>query len=188
MQDLATSDVKSVMKCLLHTIMFHRALGPTPPRDALMDRFNITYVQCGDLELEKEINDRVDEFCVHLHDSRESSGQMRLLFYEKRQQSYFWKVLGSQDDKVCWEEWILPMRLVALGQNDGRRRAELADQIHERIQYVVKTVTDKKDHIPPVPKELTGTTTFYHEIKVISDNASNATLQAFKGMSSAKLI
>jgi len=113
---------------------------------------------------------------------------MRLLFYEKRQQSYFWKVLGSQDDKVCWEEWILPMRLVAVGQNDGRRRAELADQIHERIQYVVKTVTDKKDHIPPVPKELTGTTTFYHEIKVISDNASNATLQAFKGMSSAKLI
>ena len=85
--------------------MFHRALGPTPPRDALMDRFNITYVtlssmhiiystmkvktpglrqliqvQCGDLELEKEINDRVDEFCVHLHDSRESSGQVFLSF------------------------------------------------------------------------------------------------------------
>jgi hypothetical protein len=113
-------------------------------------------VQCGDLELDKEINDRVEEFCAHLHTTRETIGQvsrggglfsppdrcgdnlgcllqMRLLFYEKRQQSYFWKVLGSQDDKVrrvcadrprltvfgtavqvCWEEWILPIRLVPM--------------------------------------------------------------------------
>ena len=29
---------------LLHTIMFHRALGPTPPRDSELERFNMTYV------------------------------------------------------------------------------------------------------------------------------------------------
>jgi hypothetical protein len=29
---------------LLHTIMFHRALGPTPPRDTLVERYNLTYV------------------------------------------------------------------------------------------------------------------------------------------------
>jgi len=75
-------------------------------------------VQCGDLELEKEISDRVTEFCDHLRETQETIGQvqssrhnresltqcalyqMRLLFYEKRQQSYFWKVLGSADDKV----------------------------------------------------------------------------------------
>jgi len=84
-----------------------------------------------------------------------------------------------------------------------------ADLIQDRIQFIVKTVTDKKvsvvrvrvrvmvrvktvtdkkvsvlfdsetddalrclfsticviqEHIPPVPKELTGTTTFYHEV------------------------
>lgn len=126
---------------------------------------------------------------MHLQDSRESIGQMRLLFYEKRQQSYFWKVLGSQDDKVCWEEWILPIRIVAAVPEDAAvRRAVLAEHIQERIQFIVKTVTDKKEHIPPVPKELTGTTTFYHEILVIRDSAANSTLQALKGMSSAKLI
>jgi hypothetical protein len=78
-----------------------------------------------------------------------------------------------------------------------------------------------KEHIPPVPKELTGTTTFYHEvpdvrdkpatislylnvfmmsfnltvitpfdaqIKVVSEKRSSTALQAFKDISSAKLI
>jgi hypothetical protein len=134
---------------------------------------------------------------------------MRLLFYEKQQQSYFWKVLGSQDDKVprtvplymlplvtvsfplfqvCWEEWIIPIMVVpAVPQRDLDRRRLVAEQLQERMQFILKTVTDKKEHIPPVPKELTGTTTFYHEIKVVKE-AKNTMAQAVKGMSSAKII
>ena len=67
--------------------MFHRALGPTPPRDTELPAeppqgFKIqtlcssVQVQCGDLELDKEINDRVTEFCAHLHTTRETSGQV----------------------------------------------------------------------------------------------------------------
>ena len=153
---------------------------------------------------------------------------MRVVFYEKQQQSYFWKVLGSQDDKVtkrrhdlspytltpqciqvCWEEWIVPIRLVGpanSGEAAARRRL-CAEQIQERMQFVLKTVTEKKEHIPPVPKELTGTTTFYHEIKIPNPNwmtgtttfyheikivsektTSSSMHQAVKGMSSAKLI
>lgn len=121
-----------------------------------------------------------------MHLQQEHVGQLRLLFYEKRQQSYFWKVLGSQDDKVCWEEWILPVRVVVEGPPVAQQ--EISEQIYSRLQFIVKTVTDKKEHIPPVPKELTGTTTFYHEIKVMDEKASSATLQAFKGMAGAKLI
>merc|ERR1711977_733977 len=159
------------------------------PKDRFIERFSVSFVQCGDVELEKEINDLVDEFCSHLRDHQESMGQMRVLFFERRQQSTFWKLLGSEDDKVCWEEWILPIRL--LGATPARtqwHRDELSLQIQDRLQFIIKTVTDKKEHIPPVPKELTGTATFYHEIKVLGEKASSATLQAFKGMSSAKLI
>ena len=63
----------------------------------------------------------------------------------------------------------------------------MAEQLQERMQFILKTVTDKKEHIPPVPKELTGTTTFYHEIKVVKE-AKNTMAQAVKGMSSAKII
>lgn len=185
--EIAGSDMKGVMKCLLHTIMFHRALGPTPPHDSFVERYELSYVQCGDLELEKEINDKVEEFCVHLRDSRENMGQMRVLFYEKRQQNYFWKGLGFQDEKACWEEWVLGVRVIS-SEDAARRRPELADQYRDRVNDITQTVTNKMDHIPPVPKELTGTTTFYHEIKVLGEKASSAALQAFKGMSGAKLI
>ena len=89
---------------------------------------------------------------------------------------------------MCWEEWIIPIKLAAaVPQHDLDRRRLAAEQIQDRLQFILKTVTDKKEHIPPVPKELTGTTTFYHEIKVVSE-AKNTMAQAVKGMSSAKII
>ncbi|KAF4387015.1 hypothetical protein G4B88_024587, partial [Cannabis sativa] len=47
---------------ILHTILFHRALGLVRPKDADLEFFDITYVQCGDLEIEKKIEEKIKQF------------------------------------------------------------------------------------------------------------------------------
>ncbi|KAF4369821.1 hypothetical protein F8388_019701 [Cannabis sativa] len=47
---------------ILYTILFHRAIGLVRPKDADLELFDITYVQCGDLEIEKKIEEKIEQF------------------------------------------------------------------------------------------------------------------------------
>ncbi|KAF4383671.1 hypothetical protein F8388_014171, partial [Cannabis sativa] len=44
---------------ILHTILFHRALGLVRPKDADLELFDITYVN---LEIEKKIEEKIKQF------------------------------------------------------------------------------------------------------------------------------
>ncbi|RWW10497.1 hypothetical protein GW17_00025958, partial [Ensete ventricosum] len=70
---------------ILHTILFHRALGLVRPKDVECELFDITYVsffrsqylmkvQCGDHELEKKIDEKINQFIgwVEKHPNRKS--------------------------------------------------------------------------------------------------------------------
>ncbi|KAF7135326.1 hypothetical protein RHSIM_Rhsim08G0104900 [Rhododendron simsii] len=60
--ELEHFEVREVLRCVLHTIFFHRALGLVRPKDVDLELFDITYVQCGDLDLEKKIEEKIDQF------------------------------------------------------------------------------------------------------------------------------
>jgi hypothetical protein len=55
--------VRELLRCVLHTIIFNRALGHVRPRDVDSELFDITYVHCGDEEVDRRIEAKISEFC-----------------------------------------------------------------------------------------------------------------------------
>ncbi len=50
-----------MLRCILHTVLFNRALGLVRPKDVDLELFNITYVQCVDRKVERTIEEKVDQ-------------------------------------------------------------------------------------------------------------------------------
>ena len=77
---------------MLHTIFFYRALGLTKPRDVFIEKLGVTYVSglhqwfvaeslwvqcsCGNLEMERLVEIKVNEFCEYLNRSKQNTGQV----------------------------------------------------------------------------------------------------------------
>ncbi|KAG6398494.1 hypothetical protein SASPL_139956 [Salvia splendens] len=60
--DVEHFEIREVLRCILHTILFHRALGLVRPKDIDLELFEITYVQCGDVELERKTDEKIEQF------------------------------------------------------------------------------------------------------------------------------
>jgi len=44
--ELELFQVREVLRCVLHTVLFHRTLGVVRPRDAELSLFDVIYVRC----------------------------------------------------------------------------------------------------------------------------------------------
>eukprot|EP00001_Collodictyon_triciliatum_P097394 17139_6 len=74
--------LQDVLECLLHHIIFHRALAgkAITPRDTiLLD--DIFYVKCGDSRIEKQVHESAQAACKALK-MRDRGGAVTLTFYE----------------------------------------------------------------------------------------------------------
>ncbi|KAF4375750.1 hypothetical protein F8388_014472 [Cannabis sativa] len=67
-------EIQEVLRCILRTVLFHRDVGLVRPKDADLELFDITYVQCGDLEIEKKIEEKIEQFIswVEKHPNKKS--------------------------------------------------------------------------------------------------------------------
>ena len=56
LQKVQEHQVREVLKCILHTIIFNRALGHVSPRDMDLQLVNVSYVEVGDEAVERQVN------------------------------------------------------------------------------------------------------------------------------------
>eukprot|EP00298_Acanthocystis_sp_HF-20_P002986 c13360_g1_i1.p1 GENE.c13360_g1_i1~~c13360_g1_i1.p1 ORF type:complete len:204 (-),score=59.42 c13360_g1_i1:6-578(-) len=149
---LERHQIKEVIACLLHTVIFQRALGPVTPEDVDSDLFGITYVKCNDPLVSKSIEEKVDSFAKVLENNSQIKGQVCLSFYEKQvKQAWF----SKQEERVYWEQWNIPISLISI-KTDGDRKVreqELEKMILDRITFVLGVVNHKQEHIPPVSSD-----------------------------------
>mmetsp|Transcript_69054 Transcript_69054/g.218395 ORF Transcript_69054/g.218395 Transcript_69054/m.218395 type:complete len:110 (-) Transcript_69054:958-1287(-) len=61
--DVENHQIREVLRSILHTILFSRALGLVQPKDVDSELFNLTYVQCGEKDVERKVEDRINCFC-----------------------------------------------------------------------------------------------------------------------------
>lgn len=153
--------VTEVLRCVMHTILFNRALGQVRPREIDSELFDVTYVNCGDPEVDAKIEARISEFSLHAEKRLGEVSQLYLSFFEKRKRQVGW--FGKQDERMCWEQWYINIRVIsppdlysqepnclAVSNVKLQRQAKLQSAIEEMLMLIVRTVNDRKDHIPPV--------------------------------------
>lgn len=56
LQSVEEHQVREVLKCIIHTILFNRALGHVAPRDMDCQLINVSYVEVDDDAIEKQVN------------------------------------------------------------------------------------------------------------------------------------
>ncbi|XP_072958055.1 autophagy-related protein 101-like [Typha angustifolia] len=164
---LVSLEIRDVLRCILHTILFHRALGLVRPKDVDCRRFDITYVQCGDAEVEKKIDEKIDQFIswVEKHPNRKS--QVTLSFYEVRNKHPTW--FSNKTERLYWEQWHINLHITnpkthgkshnntKASEDNGEnaeetsfRHAALESSLREVLFQVINLANNKGDHIPSV--------------------------------------
>ncbi|XP_028092771.1 autophagy-related protein 101 [Camellia sinensis] len=197
--ELEHFEISEVLRCILHTILFHRALGLVRPKDIDLELFEITYVQCGDVELEKKIDEKIGQFIDRVEKHPSKKNQICLSFYEMKNKQATW--FSNKVERLYWEQWFINLNVVqhskahsgkshhskfvvdpgesALDER-SHRRAALEASLHEVLFQIIKFVNRKKDHIPPIPN-LEGVS-FPYEITVSSSSDSAFGMDMFKRM------
>ncbi|EIE19548.1 DUF1649-domain-containing protein [Coccomyxa subellipsoidea C-169] len=146
--ELEQHQVREVLRCVLHTIIFNRALGPVRPREVDSELFEITYVQCGDTLVERVIEEKIDQFYGWVEKHPGKRGQVSLAFFEKRKTQRWSLIGGKQEERLYWEQW----------------HAKLQEAVEQVMTLIIRAVNEKKDHIPPVTSA--AVLTFPFEITV----------------------
>ena len=148
--------VKEVLKALLHSIIFQRALGAPAFRDTDSTLFDLSYVRSDSRVIDARVEDQTDAFNKALErDETTAAHQVCISFFERRTRPSTFSLFRSEE-KVVWERWIIPLVVHARDPdlNAQVERAErsraLEETLRERIEFVVSMASGKKEHIPPV--------------------------------------
>ncbi|XP_047976763.1 autophagy-related protein 101-like isoform X2 [Salvia hispanica] len=192
----AVCNLMKLIAGILHTILFHRALGLVRPKDIDLELFEITYVQCGDVELERKIDEKIDQFLDRVEKHPNKKNQICLSFYEVKNKQPTW--FTNKVERLYWEQWYINLnvaqhqkghsgkstssKIVVDPEAEERtvRRAALEASLRDVLFQIIRFVNEKKDHIPPIPN-LEGVS-FPYEITISSSSDSAFGMEMFKRM------
>ncbi|KAF8010214.1 hypothetical protein BT93_J0987 [Corymbia citriodora subsp. variegata] len=192
-------EIREVVRCILHTIIFHRALGLVRPKEIDLELFEITYVQCGDLEVEKKIEEKIEQFIGWVEKHPNKKSQICLSFYEVKNKQVSW--FSKQMERIYWEHWHINLnvaqqpkvhsvkshnsKVVDTGENTleerSIRRASLEASLRDVLFQIIRFVNDKKEHVPPIPSR-EGVISFPYEITIPSSSDSAFGMDMIKRM------
>ncbi|KAE8701223.1 ATG101-like protein [Hibiscus syriacus] len=191
-------EIREVLRCILHTIVFHRALGLVRPKDVDLELFEITYVQCGDVELEKKIDEKIDHFISWVEKHPNKKSQICLSFYEVKSKQPFW--FANKTERLYWEQWYVNLNVTqhpkhhsskshhtkvvvdpgeSAIEERSSRRAMVEASLREVLFQIIKFVNEKKDHVPPISE---GVIYFPYEITIPSSSDSAFGMDMIKRM------
>mmetsp|Transcript_9620 Transcript_9620/g.17014 ORF Transcript_9620/g.17014 Transcript_9620/m.17014 type:complete len:216 (+) Transcript_9620:79-726(+) len=159
--ELEQHQVREALRCLLHTILFNRALGPVRPVEVEAELLDLSYVRVHDEEVVAAVELSMNELCGQLERSagRGAEAQVRLAFYEKRQGSSTW--FGGQAN-CFWEQWFINLAvmsheamLLRASTMPGTTLAEggqppVSSRVTEVLSCITRALSERREHCPPV--------------------------------------
>lgn len=161
--------IQEVLRCLLHTILFNRALGPVKPCEVESELFELSYVQCGDAEVERTIEDKVHRLGQWVDRNPGKRVTVALSFFEKRyKQNWF----AKHEERLYWEQWrvhldVKPQEADPQPGDGASARRALQTSLQACVLELLRLVNDRREHIPPVVSS--EVVCFPYEITLPSD-------------------
>eukprot|EP00128_Syssomonas_multiformis_P014003 Colp12_sorted_trinity150504_noHs@3055 len=142
------AQVKNVLSSLLHTILFNRAFGTlVRPVEVDCEHIDVTYVRLDNAEVQRAVEEKVNQFVAHLVSGETCRGQINLAFHEKKAKGWF-----GGTEQVCFEQWEVTVTVVPATSEAKRaaRREQLERDVRGALQRVCEVVTTQWAHVPAV--------------------------------------
>ena len=127
--------VKEVLKALLHSIIFQRALGAQQMRDTDSDLFDLSYVRSDSRAIDAKVEEQTEAFVKALERDETMAGhQVCLSFFELRVRPSTFGLFRSEE-KVVWERWHIPLLVHARDDLGGEKSARKQRRRNERQRW-----------------------------------------------------
>lgn len=169
-QLLRPFELKEALRCILHTIIFGRSLGPVEPLEVQSELFDVTYVRNGTIRADKTVELAIEKFTTSMKffNNGTSKGQIVLSFFEKQKTTSFFGT--ERDEKVQWERWVIPVIVQTSNgrrppREDSPRRGRRSEEaLRDCMIDVVSRMNEKTDHLPSANLNKTKPMIFSYEI------------------------
>lgn len=154
------TNVKDVVKGILHTIFFHRLFTPVLP--STHDVLDTTLPYVAEDDIERTIDARATSLLRALdttgaplspqyHASKPAHGTIVVQFLEKKRKKGGW-FIAKADEESVWEVWVLNVTVTGARSEPeaarNRRRMELG--LQETAMRVLDVVNTDRSYIPPI--------------------------------------
>lgn len=181
--------VTEALRCLVHTILFNRALGTIVPRDVDSGIFDITWVHCGG----EDIDRRVEKYLTPIQSWTEKHcGQSAVVsvgFYERVEVAGWF---SNHQRQLHWELWRIPISILFPTSDNcseeqnvleseavrARQKAKLQSTLEECLDVILDTTSSKREHLPPVDSRETLTYPFDISLMPSKDSQGSSLLSA----------
>jgi len=188
--ELPEPHAQEALRCALHTIIFAREPKSVDPVDVHCEHFPMSYSACRGSDVQAKVESAVRDFLATLVPAGPEllRGFVTVQFAVKKSMTrgLFW----TREDKVVWEEWVLPLLVNTSLQPaandripaDERHRlqhaqdAEYAANFEVWMHKVFNFLNQGVEHIPP-PGESS------HEITIICHQGSEREVARGRSMS-----
>mmetsp|Transcript_14645 Transcript_14645/g.37898 ORF Transcript_14645/g.37898 Transcript_14645/m.37898 type:complete len:215 (-) Transcript_14645:434-1078(-) len=185
--------IKEVLKVLLHSIIFQRALGECRYRDCESELFDLAYVQVDSRPISQRVEEYAEAFSSALERTEATRrAQIGVSFVERRSRPAAFGLFRSMDEKVTWERWNLTLSVRApeappppevatadpagIAEYRRRQQQQLGEELRGRLEVILSTAAARKEHLPPADG-LAGDGTWF---EVSSDTADSSLMDIFK--------
>eukprot|EP01088_Endostelium_zonatum_P004950 TRINITY_DN16331_c0_g1_i1.p1 TRINITY_DN16331_c0_g1~~TRINITY_DN16331_c0_g1_i1.p1 ORF type:complete len:189 (-),score=48.73 TRINITY_DN16331_c0_g1_i1:2-568(-) len=142
-------EVKEVILCVLHTIMFHRALGMVVPKEVTLENLDVVYSAVEDKGIGEYLGQQASKFVEQIEKRTPKKGKLILSFYENKQKKIWYR---TYQEKTCFEQWFLGVSLIeqtVMEEKEEQKRLKgLKEDVNKCISFILKTVNEKNSHIP----------------------------------------
>ncbi|KAL3378491.1 hypothetical protein AABB24_004420 [Solanum stoloniferum] len=166
--DVEQFEIQDVLQCILHTIMFHRASGLIYPKNVDLELFEITYMQCNDVVIERKIDEKITQFINKVKKHPNQKHQICVSFYESKNKQTSW--FTKKVEHRYWEHWYVNLNVAHHPKLDSgksrnskvvnpeesapdereARHSGLELSLREVLFQIINFVKEKKDHIPSI--------------------------------------
>eukprot|EP00761_Pharyngomonas_kirbyi_P014808 gb/GECH01014838.1/.p1 GENE.gb/GECH01014838.1/~~gb/GECH01014838.1/.p1 ORF type:complete len:196 (+),score=62.13 gb/GECH01014838.1/:1-588(+) len=143
------SSTKDALRCLISTILFHRALQPVEKYEKDCENCNLTYVRVYDLDITQQVEESLKKFGEEMKKYQEASKSMDSI-RTKVTIGFYTLKKGFKTDKHYWEQWVIPIAIVASSSEKFHGAAHLEDQLRARIFAIIENINQKQGFLPKI--------------------------------------
>eukprot|EP00965_Chrysotila_dentata_P111018 3669370-Pleurochrysis_carterae.AAC.2 len=112
------NQVKEVLKILLHSIIFQRALGESREREIDSALFELSYVCCDSRLVHLKVEEHAEAFWSALDTTPTVRVQSSIAFVERRVRPTAFSFFRTEE-RVIWERWNIPLTVYTLDGDEG---------------------------------------------------------------------
>jgi autophagy-related protein 101 len=157
--DIQLSELKEALRCVVHTILFCRAVGGSKavePLTAHAPLFDISYARVDAPEFESKAESKIKALADGA-ESQQGSWPVHFVisfFTEKpsdNSKGIFWKVFGNSPEKMFFERWKIPVSVVSsrpASPSSSSNEGLASSQVKTIIWFILKKASEKMDHLP----------------------------------------